>query len=159
MTLKTIDFTLLDGSSLKLSDLKGNIVLVCNTASLCGFTKQYEELETLYQKFKNQGLEIIATPSDNFGQQEFRTVDEITDFLKKKYPVSFYVTQPVNVKSPPIHPFYQEVKRNFSTLKQPHWNFHKFLLCKQGHFIDWFSTLTSPTSNKVIFAIKDALAK
>ena len=132
---------------IKLSDFKKKIVMVVNTASECGFTNQYGELEKLYNDYKDKGLVIIAVPSNDFGGQEPGTDQEIQKFIQDKYNVTFLVTSREKVKGEQAHPFYIWAKEEAGNA--PIWNFYKYIIGKDGEVIDYFVPLTKPSSQKI----------
>ena len=141
------------GEALNLSDYKGKIVMVVNVASKCGFTKQYEALEKLYNDYKDKGLVIIGVPSNDFGSQEPRTNQEILEFASTKYNVSFPIVQKEKVKGNEAHPFYLWVKEEKDVA--PKWNFYKIIIGKNGEILDYFSSMTKPDSKKIIKLLDD----
>lgn len=149
--------SLANGQNLELKAYQGQVILIVNTASRCGFTKQYEGLENLYQRYKNQGLVVIGVPSNDFGGQEPGTEQEIQSFCTLNYGVSFPMTQKEKVKGPTAHPFYQWAKKTLGFGTAPKWNFHKYLINREGQLIDYFNSLTAPESNRVIEAIVSSL--
>jgi glutathione peroxidase len=155
----SFNFVSLDAQPLPLSDFKGKVVLVVNTASQCGLTPQYKELEELYQRYKDQGLVILGVPSNDFGQQEPGNSEEITCFLEEHYPVTFPITEKEVVSGKNAHPFYLWAGKKVWFFGRPAWNFHKYLIGKNGEFIDWFASTTLPLSPKITRAIEKALAK
>ena len=132
---------------IKLSDFKGKIVMIVNTASECGFTKQYADLERLYNDYKDKGLVIIAVPSNDFGKQEPGADNEIQKFIQDKYNVTFLVASKEKVKGDEAHPFYIWAKE--ATGNTPTWNFYKYIVGKDGEIIDYFVSLTKPSSKKI----------
>ena len=154
------DFTLtgIDGKPMPLSQFKGHPMLIVNTASECGYTPQYEDLEKLWQAYKGKGLIIIGVPSNDFGQQEPGTATEIATFCKVNYGVTFPLADKSVVKGDNAIPFYKWAGEKAGMLGRPKWNFHKYLIGADGQFIDWFSTPTKPMSPKITGAIDKALA-
>jgi len=142
---------------IKLSDYKGKVILIVNTASECGFTKQYAQLEKIWQKYKDQGLVIIGVPSDDFGHQEPGSNDEIAHFCEINYGVTFPLTEKTIVSGDNAHPFFKMTKEHFGFLSGPKWNFYKYLIGPDGQLIDWFASQTTPDSNKIIQRIEDLL--
>lgn len=140
-----------------LSSYKDHVILVVNTASNCGFTNQYEGLEAIYQKYKDQGFVVIGVPSNDFGSQEPGTGEEIADFCEMNYGVSFPMTAKYKVKGKDAHPFYKWAKKELGFGTAPKWNFHKYLIGRDGGLIDYFNSPTKPRSSKVIKAIEVAL--
>lgn len=152
------EFDGMNGETIKLGDFTGKVILVVNTASQCGFTPQYGELEILYEKYKDKGFLVIGVPSNNFGNQEFATEKEVKTFTHTKYAITFPLTAITNVKGENAHPFYQWAKNQVGFIGSPKWNFHKYLIDKNGHLVEWFSSKTSPTSKKITAAVEKALA-
>jgi glutathione peroxidase len=141
----------LEGSTIDFSKYKGKYILVVNTASQCGYTKQYADLETLYEKYKGN-LVIIGFPANNFGQQEPGTNAEIKEFCSKNYGVTFPMAEKVSVKGDDIHPLFK-----WLTTKQENgvmdaeikWNFTKFLLDKNGKLVAVFPSAVTPMSEEI----------
>jgi glutathione peroxidase len=154
------DFTLtgIDGKPLPLSQFKGKPVLVVNTASECGYTPQYEELEALWQAYKGKGLVVLGVPSNDFGGQEPGTASEIATFCKINYGVTFPLADKTVVKGDKADPFYKWAGEKAGMIGRPKWNFHKYLIGADGRFIDWFSTPTKPMGPKIKAAVEKALA-
>jgi glutathione peroxidase len=154
-TFEKIDST----EQIKLSDYRGKLILIVNTASACGFTKQYKDLEMLWQKYKDQGLVIIAIPSNDFGKQEKGSNKEIANFCKVNFDVSFVITKKLTVVGDESHEFFNATRNKFGYLSGPKWNFYKYLVGVDGELITWFSSVTSPSSKKIISAIEQNLPK
>ena len=142
---------------LSLLDFKGKVILVVNTASKCGFTSQYADLEKLYKEYKDQGLVIVGVPSHDFGSQEPGTNEEIATFCQINYGVTFAMTQKETVSGKRSHPFYKWAKETLGFGTAPKWNFHKYLINRQGKLIDYFYSTTSPQSHRFKEAIEKAL--
>lgn len=142
-----------------LSDYKGKVILIVNTASKCGFTKQYADLETLYQEKKEAGLVILGVPSNDFGAQEPGSESDIADFCRINYGVTFPMTSKTIVSGDDAHPFYGAARQILGFGTAPKWNFHKYLVNKKGDLIDYFHSTTSPASDRLIKAIDKALAE
>ena len=130
-----------------LSDFQGQLVMIVNTASKCGFTKQYADLESLYNRYKDKEFTIIATPSNNFASQEPGNDREIKQFILNKYQVSFLVSSKIEVKGNNAHPLYVWLKEQ--TGKEPIWNFQKYIIGKDSTVIDYFLPSTKPSSKKI----------
>tara|TARA_Y100001954_G_C15733073_1_gene564332 strand:- start:486 stop:1067 length:582 start_codon:yes stop_codon:yes gene_type:complete len=146
----------IDGSPINLGNYKGKNILFVNVASKCGFTKQYESLENLYRKYKDD-LVIIGCPSNQFGQQEPGTNKEIIEFCKRNYGVTFLMTEKIMVKGDKIHPIYNWLTS--SELNGVHdssvkWNFQKYFINRKGHLVDYFYSTTDPLSTKITNLIK-----
>jgi glutathione peroxidase len=149
------EFTAINGKDkIMLSSFKGKLILVINTASLCGFTKQYAEIEKLQQKYGNRGLVIIAVPSNNFGNQEPATNDEIVKFCSTNFNISFILTAKTEVRGKDAHPFFRWVRDNYGWFAGPKWNFYKFFIATDGRPLKWFSSLTSPLNKKILNIIE-----
>ena len=133
------------------------VVLVVNTASKCGNTPQYDGLESLYEEYGEQGLVVLGFPSNDFAGQEPGTEAEIAEFCRLTYGVKFPMFEKIIVKGEDAHPFYQALAKLADT--QPRWNFHKFLIGRDGKFIRDFSPSTQPQDETVVASIKAALGK
>lgn len=142
---------------LALSQYKGDVIMVVNTASKCGFTGQYEGLETLYKTYKDKGFVIIGVPSNDFGAQEPGTKEEIASFCKKNYGVTFPMASKEIVSGKDAHPFYKWAYDTLGFGTGPKWNFHKYVINRNGELIDYFNSTTEPTSPSVIKSIETAL--
>ncbi|MDX2082520.1 MAG: glutathione peroxidase [Rickettsiales bacterium] len=147
----------IDGKKINLSDFRGKLILVVNTASKCGFTPQYKGLQNLYEKYKSKGLIIIGVPSNDFGSQEFGKIDQVKDFTQKEFHVTFPLTTINKVSGENAHPFYLWANKQEGFLASPKWNFHKYLIDKNGNLIAWFSSVTEPESGAIIGAIEKNL--
>jgi len=142
----------LDGKEFDLSQLKGKKVLVVNTASKCGFTYQYADLEKLYEKYKDKNFVIIGFPANNFGSQEPGTNDEIATFCSKNYGVSFPMMSKISVKGDDMDAIYKwltEKTQNGVSDASVKWNFHKFLIDENGKWIDSIGSATNPMDEKI----------
>ena len=148
-----------DHDKISLQDFKGKLTMIVNTASLCGFTKQYTELEKLWQEYKDSGLIVIAVPSNDFGGQEPNANNEIAEFCYSQFKVSFILTAKAKVKGEDAHPFFKWVRKNYGWFAEPKWNFYKFLVDTDGKPLAWFSSLTSPTNKKITDIIDKNLPK
>lgn len=148
-----------NGETLPLAAFKGNVILVVNTASKCGFTKQYDGLEKLYERFKDKGLVIIGVPSNDFGHQEPGSNTEIADFCRINFGVTFPVTAKESVSGKNAHPFYQWAYTTLGFGTAPKWNFHKYLIARDGRLVDYFNSTTAPDAPRLIQAIEQQLAQ
>jgi len=149
------DFTVktIDGTDFPLSNLKGKKVLVVNTASKCGFTPQYKELEELYKKYSESNFTIIGFPANNFLWQEPGTNSQIKDFCQKNYGVTFQMCEKISVKGDSIAPLYNWLtkKEKNGVIDAPvKWNFQKFMISEDGRIIDWVSPKEKPNCDKII---------
>lgn len=148
------------GSEVKLETYKGKVVMIVNTASKCGLTPQYEGLQAIYTKYKDQGFEILGFPANNFMGQEPGTDTEIKEFCTLKYNVSFPMFSKISVKGTDQHPLYTYLtneKSNPGFSGDISWNFEKFLIGKDGKTLARFSPSTKPDDPKVTEAIENAL--
>jgi glutathione peroxidase len=150
-------FQAIDGQSIDLSELKGKVILVVNTASKCGFTSQYEGLQKLYKNYKDKGLVVIGVPSADFANQEFSQISQIKEFTDKEFHVTFLLATTAKVKGNDAHPFYLWANNKAGFIGSPKWNFHKYLIDKNGNFSAWFSSPTKPQSQKIINKIEELL--
>jgi glutathione peroxidase len=148
----------IDGKDFSLSNFKGKVLLIVNVASECGLTPQYHVLQKLYETYNPQGLEVIGVPSNDFGGQEPATCPIIKDFATTNYQITFTLTDKYVVSGDNPHPFYAWAGEYAGFLGRPKWNFHKYLIGKNGEFIDWFSSVTAPDSEKIKESIQNALA-
>jgi glutathione peroxidase len=148
----------IDGKPRKLSDYKGHPLLIVNTASLCGFTPQYTDLENLYKKYEGQGLRIAAFPANEFGSQEPGGDADIKKFCLTKYSVSFDLYSKIVVKGAGIHPLYQYLTKDSGFPGDIPWNFSKFLVDKKGKVVARFAPQDNPTGKAVAAAVEKALA-
>ena len=137
-----------------LCNYKDKVVLVVNTASFCGFTKQYEGLEGLYEKYKSEGFVVLGFPSGNFRNQEYSSNKKIAEFCKNTYGVKFPMFAKSNVidgKDAGLNPLFKELS---ILAEPPRWNFHKYLISRDGRFHKSFSSFTSPTSRGLVREIE-----
>jgi glutathione peroxidase len=149
--------TTLEGDSLDLCSLSGKVIMAVNTASYCGNTPQYEGLEALFKKFKNDGLIIIGFPSNDFGGQEPGSNEEIATFCAVNYGVTFPMTEKSRVVSAEANPFYKKLAA--ATGKRPTWNFHKYLISKTGNTVISFPSSFGPNNSKLTSQIEKLLAE
>jgi len=143
--------------TLALDKFKNKTVLLVNVASNCGFTKQYSELQELYDKYSEKGLVVLGVPSNQFGGQEPGSNDEIKDFCETNFNITFPMTTKIDVKGENAHPIYLWAKENYGNAAVPKWNFHKILINKQGKIEDTYSSFTKPTSKKITSKIEEIL--
>ena len=138
---------LLDGREVSLEEFKGQVLLVVNTASQCGYTPQYAGLEEIFRTYKDRGLEVLGFPCNQFGAQEPGSAEEIGAFCEKNYGVSFPMFAKIDVNGPGTHPLYRFLKDEKSGIfgtKDIKWNFTKFLIDRQGNVVDRFGPSTEP---------------
>ena len=150
-------FEAIDGEKLPLNSFRGKVILVVNTASRCGFTRQYKALQSLWSKYRNQGLVVLGIPSNDFGRQEPGDESEIKTFCEVNFNVDFPMTSKVNVKGESAHPFYKWARDEMGSIAIPRWNFHKYLIAADGRLIDWFASTTDPESKRLVSAIEALL--
>lgn len=148
--------TLNDGTETTLGALAGQAVLVVNVASKCGFTKQYDALEALYQKYRDRGLAVLGMPCNQFGGQEPGTAEEIADFCRKNFGVSFPLAAKTDVNGADAHPLYAALTNNGA--EPITWNFEKFLLDRDGVVLARFAPAVTPDAPELIGAVEAALA-
>ncbi len=146
-------FNSIDGGQIKLSDYKDKVIVVVNVASRCGYTPQYEDLQTLYDKYKSRDLIVIGVPTNNF-KQEPGTNNQIKDFCETNFGITFPLTEKINVIGTNSHSFYKWAKEDFGISAIPKWNFHKIIIGKNGKIQDTFASFTKPTSKKFIKLIE-----
>ena len=152
LTAYAFSFARLDGGDIRLADFAGKPILVVNTASLCGYTPQYAGLQELWIRFHDRDLMIVGVPSNDFGGQEPGTAADITETANHHYGVTFPLAAKAVVKGPAAHPFYKWAAAE-RPLETPRWNFHKYLIGRDGRIAAVFSTQTEPNDPKVVAAI------
>src|SRR5476651_543122 len=157
ITAYAFTFKSLDGTDISLSSYAGHPILVVNTASLCGYTPQYTGLQALWTRYRDKGLIVLGVPSNDFGGQEPGGVAEIGKTAHEEYHVTFPLTEKVAVKGGNAHPFYKWAAAE-RPLEAPRWNFHKYLIGRDGHLKAGFSSAVEPTDPQVIAAIERELA-
>jgi len=153
------EFTAIDGKPMPLDQYRGKVLLVVNTASECGYTPQYEGLQRLWEKYRDRGLVVIGVPSNDFGGQEPGNEAQIAGFCKGQYGVTFPLTEKYPVKGKDAHPFYKWALGIATQKNSPMWNFHKYLISRDGHLAAWFPTATSPDAKLVMERIEAELSK
>ena len=153
-TAHDFTFKAIDGGDLSLSHFAGKAVLVVNTASHCGFTSQYNALQNVWSRYRDKGLVVLGVPSNDFGGQEPGSAKEIKEFCEVNFDVDFPMTEKVRIRNDPPHPFYAWAYKELGGIAKPRWNFHKYLIAPNGRLVEWFSSPTSPLSNRVIKAIE-----
>jgi glutathione peroxidase len=155
VTAYAFSFKALKDGDIRLSNYVGRPILIVNTASLCGYTPQYTGLQTLWNRYRDKGLLILAVPSNDFGGQEPGGEAEI-EYTAHQYAVSFPVADKAPVKTSPQHPFYKWAAAE-RPLDTPRWNFHKYLVGRDGHIAAVFASAVEPTDPRVIAAIEKEL--
>src|SRR5229473_4948792 len=158
ITAYAFSFPALDGGDIRLGDYTGRPLLVVNTASLCGFTPQYAGLQELWTEFHDRGLMIIGVPSNDFGGQEPGGATEIAATAQHQYGVTFPIAAKAVVKGPNAHPFYKWAAEA-RPKDVPRWNFHKYLIGRDGYIAEAFAESVEPTDTRVKTAVGRALAE
>ncbi len=146
----------INGEIINLSDYKNKVILLVNTASYCGFTKQYSDLQKLWDNYKKDGLVVIGVPSNSFNQEK-KSEDDVKEFCEVNFSIDFPLTSIVDVKGENAHDIYKWAKKNYGSSAIPKWNFYKILINRQGKIEETFSSLTKPLSKKIINRIKEIL--
>jgi glutathione peroxidase len=150
-------FTSITGAPLPLDSFEGRAILVVNTASRCGYTPQYADLQAVWERYRERGLVVLGVPSNDFGGQEPGSEAEIKQFCEVNFDVDFPMTAKVKVRGEDAHPFYRWAAADLGADAAPRWNFHKYLVAPDGRLVAWFPTPTSPTSAEVTRAIESHL--
>ena len=155
---KFYDFNIesITGETINLSDYKNKVILVVNTASYCGFTKQYSELQELWDLYKSKGLVVLGIPSNSFNQEKNNNKD-VKEFCEINFNINFPITAITNVKGENAHELFKWAKDNHGKSAIPKWNFHKILINKEGKVEDTFVSFTKPMSKKILNKIEKIL--
>ena len=148
----------IDGKPMPFSQYKGKVLLVVNTASFCGYTPQYEGLQKLQDSYKAKGFTVIGVPSGDFGGQEYEKAGEIQDFCESKFGIKFPMTEKSVVSGATAIPFYRWAAASLGSDKAPQWNFHKYLVGRDGKLIAAFPSKATPMSAEVTGAVAKAIA-
>ena len=144
------------GEIINFNDYRNKVVLIVNTASYCGFTKQYEDLQLLWEKYNSKGLIVLGVPSNSFNQEK-KNNSEVKEFCKVNFNISFPLSAITEVKGDEAHDLFKWAKNNHGQSAIPKWNFHKILINKEGKIEDTFTSFTKPTSKKIISKIEKML--
>ena len=144
------------GESINLSKYKNKVILVVNTASYCGFTKQYSDLQDLWQKYKSKGLVVLGIPSNSFNQEK-NLDSEVKKFCEVNFDIDFPLTTITDVKGKNAHEIYKWAEKNYGKSAIPKWNFYKILINKEGKIEDTYSSFTNPNSDKILKKIEKIL--
>ncbi len=144
------------GEEINLKEFEGNVILLVNTASYCGFTKQYEDMQKLWDKYKKDGLIVLGVPSNSFNQEK-KVDSEVKKFCEVNFSINFPLTTITNVKGEDAHEIFKWAEKNFGKSAVPKWNFHKILINKEGKIEDTFGSFTNPTSKKLTEKIEKIL--
>src|ERR1700754_1208974 len=158
ITAYAFSFAGLKGEDIRLADYAGKPILIVNTASLCGYTPQYAGLQQLWSRYRERGLMIVGVPSNDFGGQEPGGVSEISETAEKEYGVSFPMAAKADVRGANPHPFYRWAAAE-RPLETPRWNFHKYLIGRDGRIAAVFPTAIEPMDARLITAVAKELAR
>ena len=155
---KFYDFSIesITGEIINFNDYKHKVILVVNTASYCDFTKQYDELQELWDLYKSRGLIVLGVPSNSFNQEKNNNSD-IKEFCEVNFSINFPITEITDVKGNNAHEIYKWAKENYGKSAVPKWNFYKILINKKGTIEDTYASLTNPTSKKITKKIESLL--
>lgn len=154
-TAFAFSFPGLDGQAIRLADHAGHPILIVNTASLCGYTPQYSALQEIWARYRERGLFVVGVPSNDFGGQEPGGTAEIEQ-TTHQHGVTFPIAAKVSVRGPQPHPFYKWAASE-RPLDAPRWNFHKYLVGRDGHIVGSFPSAVTPTDDRVVTAIEQEL--
>lgn len=157
MSAYQFEFKGIDGETLPLSSFRGRPVMVVNTASECGFTPQYAELESLWRRYRGRGLVVLGVPSNDFGAQEPGGEAEIKGFCEKNYGVDFPLTAKERVIGGDAHPFYRWVVDELGETGAPKWNFHKYLIGPEGELAGLWPSKVKPLDQEITDAVEELL--
>ena len=151
-------FEAIEGGPMPLAQWRGKVLLVVNTASFCGYTRQYEGLQALWERYRERGLVVIGVPSNDFGAQEPKSEAEIAGFCKGAFGVTFPLTTKEVVKGQGAHAFYRWAAVTLGSGSTPRWNFHKYLVGRDGRLVAGYGSAAEPLSPELTKAIEAALA-
>ena len=146
----------ISGDQINLKDFKGKPILIVNTASYCGFTKQYNDMQELWEKYRDRGLIVLGVPSNSFNQEKSDN-SAVKEFCEINFNINFPLTEITDVKGDNAHEIYKWAKANYGKSAVPKWNFYKILINKEGKIEDTYASLTSPTSKKITKKIESLL--
>ena len=144
------------GETIDFNEYKNKVILIVNTASYCGFTKQYTDLQELWDKYKSRGLIVLGVPSNSFNQEKNKN-SEVKEFCKVNFDIDFPLSTITEVKGDKAHDLFKWAKNNHGKSAIPKWNFHKILINKEGKVEDTFTSFTSPMSKKLVDKIENIL--
>jgi len=154
LSIYNFNFKDIDGNPVQLSSFYGKPIFLINTASRCGFTPQYENLQHLFNIYRKTDLTIIGITSKSFNQ-EFENTDDIKKICLSIYNIGFIISSPIDVKGENIHPIFKWIKEDYN--KSPKWNFYKYLFDRSGKLADSWSSITKPSNNKITKKINQLL--
>ena len=144
------------GETIDFNEYKNKVILIVNTASYCGFTKQYTDLQELWDKYKSRGLIVLGIPSNSFNQEK-NSNSEVKEFCQVNFNINFPLTTITEVKGDKAHDLFKWAKNNHGKSAIPKWNFHKILINKEGKVEDTFTSFTNPMSKKIVSKIENIL--
>ena len=144
------------GETIDFNEYKNKVILIVNTASYCGFTKQYTDLQELWDKYKSRGLIVLGIPSNSFNQEKNKN-SEVKEFCKVNFDINFPLSTITEVKGENAHDLFKWAKNNHGKSAIPKWNFHKILINKEGKVEDTFTSFTKPMSKKILTKIEKIL--
>ena len=146
----------INGELIDFKEYKNKVVIVVNTASYCGFTNQYQELQELWDNYKSKGLVVLGVPSNSFNQEK-KNNDQVKEFCEVNFNINFPLTTITEVKGDNAHDLFKWAKNNHGKSAIPKWNFHKILINKEGKVEDTFTSFTNPMSEKLVSKIENIL--
>ena len=146
----------ISGEEIDFQKYRNKVILLVNTASYCGFTPQYDNLQKLWDKYKNDGLVVLGIPSNSFNQEK-KVNEEVKKFCEVNFNINFPMSEITEVKGDNAHAIFKWAEQNYGKSAIPKWNFYKILINKEGKIEDTYSSFTNPTSNKIVSKIKELL--
>ena len=146
----------ISGEEIDFQDYRNKVILLVNTASYCGFTPQYDNLQKLWDKYKNDGLVVLGIPSNSFNQEK-KANEEVKKFCEVNFNINFPMSEITEVKGDNAHAIFKWAELNYGKSAIPKWNFYKILINKEGKIEDTYSSFTNPTSNKIVSKIEELL--
>ena len=146
----------ISGEQIDLGNYQNKVILVVNTASYCGFTKQYDDLQLLWEKYRSDGLIVLGVPSNSFNQEK-NSDDEVKEFCKVNFNIDFPMTTITEVKGENSHELFKWAEKNYGKSAVPKWNFHKILINKEGKIEETYNSFTKPMSKKITSKIESLL--
>ena len=156
-TIYQFNLKTIDGKPMPLAQYKGKVVMLVNTASMCGFTPQYEGLQKIYDTYKGKGFVVLGVPSGDFGGQEYGSNKEVQTFCESKFNIKFPLAEKAVVKGDKAIPLYKWAATRLGEANTPQWNFHKYLIGRDGRLITAFNTRIEPQAPEVAAAVQKAL--
>lgn len=149
----------IDGNSVTLEQYRGDVLLIVNVASKCGYTPQYETLEKLYRAYKDQGFKVLGFPANNFGKQEPGSNEEIKEFCSTKFDVTFDMFEKISVKGDDRHPLFAYLTDESELPGEIKWNFYKFLVNRNGEVVARWDSRSDPMSDDITAKVEEYLSK